>query len=43
MSVKVEVSTTEWRRPRLNLGKSVDFIAPPDPLAMQKESYKAFS
>jgi DNA-directed RNA polymerase subunit beta len=42
MSVKVEVSTTEWRRPRLNLGKSVDFIAPPDPLAMQKESYKAF-
>ena len=42
MSVKVEVSTTEWRRPRLNLGKSVDFIAPPDPLAMQKESYQAF-
>jgi DNA-directed RNA polymerase subunit beta len=39
---KSSYSTTEWRRPRLNLGKNYDFMKMPDPLKMQKDSYKDF-
>ena len=39
---KSSYSTTEWRRPRLNLGRNYDFMKMPDPLKMQKESYKDF-
>jgi len=35
------ISTQEFKRPRLNLG-GADVISPPDPLAMQKDSYQSF-